>query len=138
MGKVEKVVVDTNIFISAFGWGGKPLKIIELLEKGDLRNCTSEDIIRELFASVSYPKLGFPLVIQTEILEFALAYSDIYEINEFVEIVSDPEDNKFIECALASGAEFIITGDKSLLSIKKYKNIIIVTPEEFLREKTFK
>ncbi|MBM4141796.1 MAG: putative toxin-antitoxin system toxin component, PIN family [Nitrospira sp.] len=137
MGKAEKVVIDTNVFISAFGWGGNPLRIIELLERGVLRNCTSEDIARELFIAVSYPKLGFSQVLQTEILEFVLAYSDIHEINKLVEIVSDPEDNKFIECALASGAEFIITGDKSLLSMKRYKNIRIVTPEEFLRERKF-
>ena len=135
MGKVEKVVVDTNIFISAFGWGGNPLKIIELFEKGELRNCTSEDIIRELFLAVSYSKLGFPQVIQTEILEFVLAYSDIYEPREHVAISPDPEDNKFIECALSANAKFIITGDKGLLSIKQFRGIKIVTPECYLEGK---
>lgn len=74
MGKSEKVVIDTNIFISAFGWGGKPLNIIKLLEAGEIRNCISEETI----------------------------------------------------------AEFIITGDKGLLSVKRYKNIKIITPEDFL------
>jgi putative PIN family toxin of toxin-antitoxin system len=110
VGKAEKVVVDTNVFISAFGWGGNPLKIIELLERGDLRNCASEDIIREIFSAVSYPKLGFPQVIQTEILEFVLSYSDIYEPKVHITVASDPKDNKFIECALAANAKFIITG----------------------------
>ena len=138
MGKVEKVVVDTNIFISAFGWGGQPLKIIELLEKGELRNCTSEDIIRELFSSVSYSKLGFPQVIQTEILEFVLAYSDIYDPKEHISISPDPEDNKFIECALSAKAKFIITGDKGLLSIKQFRGVKIITPEDFLKSNEFR
>ena len=133
MGKVEKVVVDTNIFISAFGWGGNPLKVIELLEKGELRNCTSEDIIRELFLAVSYSKLGFPQVIQTEILEFVLAYSDIYDPIEHVVISPDPKDNKFIECALSANAKFIITGDKSFLSLRDFKNVRIIKPEDFLK-----
>ena len=135
MGKTEKVVVDTNIFISAFGWGGNPLRIIELIEDGEIKNCTSEDIIRELFSAVSYPKLGFPQIVQTEILEFVLAYSDFYEHKENITIASDPRDNKFIECALAANAVFIITGDKGLLSVKKCKGIKIISPEDFLRGK---
>ena len=106
-----------------------------MLERGVLRNCTSEDIVRELFAAVSYPKLGFPQVIQTEILEFVLAYSDIYEIKEHVRISPDPKDNKFIECALATDAKFIITGDKGLLSVKQHRGIKILTPEDFLKNK---
>jgi len=137
VGKVEKVVVDTNIFISAFGWGGQPLKIIELLEKGKLRNCTSEDIIRELFSAISYSKLGFPQIIQTEILEFVLAYSDIYDPKERIGISPDPEDNKFIECALSAKAKFIITGDKGLLSIKQFRGVKIITPEDFLKSNEF-
>ena len=103
-----------------------------------LRNCASEDIIKELFIAVSYPKIGFPQIVQTEILEFVLAYSDIYEAKERISISPDPKDNKFIECALAAEARFIITGDKKLLSLNKYKGVRIITPEDFLREKTYK
>lgn len=45
MGKGEKVVIDTNVFVSAFGWGGTLLKVIELLEKGEITNCVSEEIL---------------------------------------------------------------------------------------------
>ncbi len=47
-------------------------------------------------------------------------------------VASDPEDNKLIECALTPNAEFIITGDKVLLSIKQFRGIKINTPEDFL------
>lgn len=135
MGKGEKVVIDTNIFISAFGWGGKPLKIIGLLEKGVIRNCISSEILAELSRSVSYPKLEFPQEIQTNILEFVLAYSDIYAYKKYLKVTNDPGDNKFIECALSANAKFVITGDKSLLSVKKYKDIEIITPEDFIKER---
>lgn len=133
MGKDEKVVIDTNIFISAFGWGGRPLKIIELLENGEIRNCVSEETFNELFEALTYPKLGFPIKLQTEILELVLAYSDFYSPKENLELTPDPEDNKFIECALSANASFIITGDKGLLSIKQFRNIKIVTPDDFLK-----
>jgi putative PIN family toxin of toxin-antitoxin system len=74
MGKIQKVVVDTNVIISAFGWGGKPLQIMELLERGALRNCVSEHTLKELIATLAYPKLGFSHATQTNILEFVLAY----------------------------------------------------------------
>lgn len=133
MGKGEKVVIDTNVFISAFGWGGKPFRVIELLEKGEIKNCVSEKIIQELVVAVSYPKLDFPNKTQSDILEFVLAYSDIYEPKEHIKITSDPKDNKFVECALSANAKFIITGDKVFLSLKQFRGVKTITPEDFLK-----
>lgn len=134
MGKKTKVVIDVNVFISAFGWNGKPLQIMELLEKGKLRNCISEEILRELSIAISYPELSLTKEIQAKILEFALIHSDFYEPTESAGIARDPDDNKFIDCALSAKAKFIITGDEDLLSIKQYKHIKFVSPAEFLRD----
>ncbi|PIQ93252.1 MAG: putative toxin-antitoxin system toxin component, PIN family [Nitrospirae bacterium CG_4_10_14_0_8_um_filter_41_23] len=133
MGKNEKVIIDTNIFISAFGWGGRPLEVVELLEKEEIRNCISEGIFNELFVTLLYPKLSFPIKFQTEILEFVLAHSDFYTPKENLKLAPDPKDNKFIECALTANAKFIITGDKSFLSLKQFRGIKITTPEDFLK-----
>jgi putative PIN family toxin of toxin-antitoxin system len=134
----KKVVIDTNVFISAFGWGGKPLRVIELLEKGEIRNCISEEILIELCSALAYPKINFHQKLQSDILEFVLAHSDIYEIKEHLNITPDPKDNKFIECAFSAKAKFIITGDKSFLWIKQFKGIKIITPEEFLKSNEFR
>lgn len=136
MGKGEKVVIDTNIFISAFGWGGRPLEVIELLERGKIRNCVSEKIFNEFFAALSYPKLNFSIKLQTDILEFVLAHSDFYVPEENIKLTYDPKDNKFIECALSAKANLIITGDKSLLSLKQFRGVKIVMPDEFLKTRT--
>jgi putative PIN family toxin of toxin-antitoxin system len=133
VGKRQKVVIDTNIFISAFGWGRKPYKIMELLEKGRFRNCLSEEILAELIKSLAYPKLQFSSTVQINIIEFILAYSDIYEVKERLNITYDPDDNKFIECALSAKAKVIITGDKSLLSLQEVMGIRIIRPEDFLQ-----
>lgn len=132
MGKGEKVVIDTNVFVSAFGWGGTPLKVIELLENGEIINCISEEILAELCSTLSYPKLDFPRKLQSDILEFVLAYSEINEPNKHVSVASDPKDNKFIDCALKARAKFLITGDKRLQAIKQFQHIGIITPEDFM------
>lgn len=77
----------------------------------------------------------FNSIFLTEILEFVLAYSDFYTPEENIKLAPDPKDNKFIECALEAHAKFIITGDKSFLSLKQVKSIRIVTPEDFLKIK---
>ncbi len=132
MGEGQKVVIDTNVFISAFGWGGKPYKIMELLEKRVIRNCISEEILSELIKSLAYPKLQFSQQLQSSIVEFVLAYSDIYEPNEKLTLAPDADDNKFIECAIEANAGVIITGDRSFLSLKQVKGIEIMSPEKFL------
>jgi len=101
MGTGQKVVIDTNVFISAFGWGGKPLEVIELLEKGEIRNGVSEETLNELIIAISYPKLAFSRKTQSDILKFVLAYSDMYEPQEHL---------------AAAHAKVIITGDKGLLN----------------------
>ena len=132
MGKIQKVVIDTNVTISAFGWGGKPLQIIELLEQGVIRNCVSEQTLKELIAALAYPKLAFSHVTQTSILEFVLAYSDVYDPAERIYAAPDPDDDKFIECAAAANAKIIITGDKRFLSLKRHGGVRVLSPENFL------
>lgn len=133
MGKIQKVVTDTNVIISAFGWGGKPLQILELLERRAIRNCVSEHTLKELIAALAYPKLAFSHATQTSILEFVLAYSDVYEPVERIFAAPDPDDNKFIECSTAANARIIITGDKRFLSLKRHGSIRIHSPESFLQ-----
>jgi putative PIN family toxin of toxin-antitoxin system len=135
VGEGEKVVIDVNVFISAFGWGGTPFKVIELLEKGKIRNCISEEILTELCNTVAYPKLDFPPPLQADIIEFALAYSDIFVIKKHIAVAPDPDDNKFIECAVAADAKYVVTGDKDFLSIRQYKSTRIVTPDAFLHKR---
>lgn len=64
-----------------------------------------------------------------------LRVSELVNPKEKLHVVKeDPEDNKFLEAVEASGADFIVTGDKHLLNMKKYRNTEIVTPTMFLKE----
>src|SRR4030042_4183576 len=133
MGSVKKVVLDTNIFVSGFGWNGKPEEVLKLIKDRQIINYSSTEIFEEIRRVVSFPKLKFPESLQIKILEFVLFYSEFVEPQKRVFVITeDPDDNKFLECATEARAEYIISGDIHLLSIRKYKTVKIVSASEFL------
>lgn len=133
MGKKAKVVIDTNIIISAFGWDANPEGILKLAVSNKIINFTCFEMLDELRRVVSYPKINFSEELQAEIIETVFSISSLIEINEPLNvIIDDPDDNKILECAVSADVDFIISGDKHLLGLKKYLNIEILTPESFL------
>jgi hypothetical protein len=128
-----KIVIDTNVFVSSF-FGGNPREIIDLWKEWQLTLCISGDILEEYIDVLS--RLG--MKDEEELRELLSLFSQGINIlftaqTPKVNIVhEDPEDNKFIECAIALNAKTIITGDNHLLSLKKFQGIEILTPKEFL------
>lgn len=127
----QRVVIDTNVIISALLFGGNSKKIIEKLIRKDFIAFISPQLISELIEILSQ-KFNFSQEmikkIQVQILYlFHLVYP-----SKTVDVVRDRDDNRVIEVALESGSLVIITGDKDLLILKKYKNILIVSPKDFL------
>lgn len=133
MGKKTKVVIDTNVLISAFGWHGKPEDIVKLATAGRVKNFISLEMLAELRNVVAYPKLNFSGTLQAEIIETVFSISSITTVNESVNVIAvDPPDNRVIECAVSADVDFIISGDKHLLNLKNFRGIEIFSPEEFL------
>ena len=127
-----KVVVDTNILISATIIQGKQFEILKLAKLGKINLITSPNILKEFEEVISREKFGFSKE------QVSLAIKQILEIAEIIIsqhkidfIKSDPDDNIVLECALESNADIIISGDAHLLDLKKYKNIQIVNTTEF-------
>lgn len=82
---------------------------------------------------MAYPKLKFPPSLQVKILELVFCWSTFVPAVEPVAVVAaDPDDDKFIACALAAGASHIISGDPHLLAVASYQGILILTPAQFL------
>ena len=133
MGTITKVVLDTNIFISGFGWNGKPEEILKIIKDRQITNYASAEILEEIRRVISYPKLRFPEPLQIKILEFVLFYSEFVEPQKRIfTVTEDPNDNKFLECAIEAQAEYIISGDPHLLNMKKFKTVKILPANEFL------
>ena len=133
MGQIKKVVIDINILVSAFGWGGIPRELLDLVEKCSIKNYISPELLAELKRVIAYPKLKFSERLQSRIIEFILIYSEVVEPKVNLSVIkNDSDDNRVIECALESKAEFIISGDAHLLSFKEYQGVRIVTATEFI------
>jgi putative PIN family toxin of toxin-antitoxin system len=131
---MNRVVIDTNVFISSF-FGGVPREVITLWKDGEIIICLSQAIIEE-YIEVLY-RLGIEdNEIKKLIKLFAEGYSSIFTLHTpNISIVKDdPDDNKFIECAVELNSKIIISGDKHLLKIKKYIDIRILSPREFIDE----
>ena len=127
-----KVVVDTNVFISSF-WGGKPREIIDLWSSGEIILCLSDDILKEYLEVMIRLKLSV-----VKIDKFISLFREKHFIeainptHHFEIIKDDPDDNMFLDCAVAIEADFIISGDKHLLNLKSFKDIKIVSPADFV------
>jgi len=130
---VIKVVFDTNVFVSSF-FGGNPRKVVNLWKTGEVTLCLSRPIIDEYIEVLR--RLG--LQDEKELGEllglFARGFHVVFtaKTHELHVVDDDPDDNKFIECAVALKAEYIITGDKALTSIQNYMGIKIVSPKDFI------
>jgi len=128
-----RIVVDTNVFVSSF-FGGNPRRIVDLWKSGQVTLCLSKPIIDEYVEVLS----RFGLKNERELDEllglFARGFHVLFSAKtpELHVVVEDPDDNKFIECAVALKAGFVISGDKALRAIQDYMGIKIVTPKEFL------
>ena len=137
--KVKRVVVDSNVVVSALLFGGIAGKLIPLWKGRHIQPLCSKDIIDEYVRVLAYPK--FKLA-ESEI-EFLISR----EIVRWFEIVTvppgkpfvtaDPSDDKFIWCALEGRADAIISGDEHLLNLAD-SPIPILTPSQFLREHEMK
>ena len=129
-----KVVIDTNIFVSSF-FGGNPRRIIDLWKTEKITLCLSKEILDEyievlqriglqdedeLGELLSLFKRGFNMLFTTKTPKVKV-------------VKNDPDDDKFIECAMALKAEVIVTGDKAIEAVGEYMGIKILTPQRFLK-----
>jgi len=131
-----KVVLDTNIVVSAaICEDGNPAKVFEMLLLEEITNHTTEQIIDEIKKVMARPKITKRL----SMVEVGFIVSNFERFSQKIktkevinEVKDDPDDNKFIECAVAASADYIITGDEHLLKIEEFRGIRIVSCTEFL------
>lgn len=128
-----KIVVDTNVFISAFVFGGKPLEIIQLFLKDKVELYISPFIINEL-ARILEEKFSWEEDRIKKILEILeLKAIKVYPKTKVSLIKEKKDDNRILECALEGKVDYIISGDrKHILPLKEFKGIKIVSVGEFL------
>ncbi|MGD0140951.1 MAG: putative toxin-antitoxin system toxin component, PIN family [Tepidisphaeraceae bacterium] len=127
------VVFDTNVLLSAIGWGGKPNRCLEAARSGVVEGVTCLPLLEELEEKLK-TLLRFSPAEVTDQLADLLGFLTLMPISGALRgATSDPGDDKVLECADTARATHIITGDRRhLLPMKNYKGIQIVTAAAFL------
>ena len=126
------VVLDTNILFSATGWRGNPFQCVEQVRAGKIEAVTCIELLEELAEKLEL-KLGFSSEQSAETLADYLSFLRVVNIpNTLIAVPRDPDDNAVLECAIEGKAGFIVSGDKDLLELKKFRGIEIVRASEFL------
>ena len=127
-----KVVFDTNIYISAFVIpGGNAERAYLHAIEGDFNLCTSIAILTELARKLD-EKFGWEKHRIEQVITAIGNLATIFKPSLRLKVVSDDPDNRVLECALESGAELIVTGDKHLLKLIKYQHVEIIRLSTFL------
>ncbi len=128
-----KVVLDTNTYISAILFGGKPEKIRKLSKEGKIELLVSEAIIAEV-AEILRKKFNWESWQISQMIDEIRETATLVIPNQTLSIIKkDEDDNRILECAVEGKAHYIISGDKRhLLPLKEYQGINILSPAEFL------
>jgi putative PIN family toxin of toxin-antitoxin system len=128
-----KIVLDSNIFVSSFFWKGNPRRIFDRVTNGLDELYITDEILKEIAAVMSRKKFDTKINDIKDYIKIIESYSiKLFPQNKIKEGSRDKDDNKILECGFEGNADFIITGDYDLLVLKKYNNIKIVKPKEYL------
>lgn len=132
-----KIVLDTNVLISATFWYGDSFKIINELEKENFISISSEEILDEYLRILNSREIiektnDKNLVFKQSVDKIRSLSKIVFPKEKINFIEEDSDDNKFIEVAVEGKCDFIISQDKHLINKKNYMNIKIITPKEFL------
>jgi hypothetical protein len=127
-----KVVVDTNIFVSSF-FGGNPKKIIDLWKNGKITLCLSNAILDEYIDVLHRIGLGDEGELEELLSLFSRGFNILFTTKtpKLRLIINDPDDDKFIECAVALKADAIVSGDREVLELMEYTGIKILSARKF-------
>ncbi len=128
-----RAVLDTNVFISGIFFSGPPYKVLRAWQDKKIRLVASPPILEEYQRVAETLSAHYPGVEIQPIIDLLIAHADLV-VPERLKgpVCEDPHDDKFIECAIAGKAEFIISGDKHLLKVSGYRGIEIISPRQFM------
>lgn len=129
-----RVVLDTNVYISAYGFGGKPTEVLRAAITDEYTLLTSPAVLTEV-ADKLYSVLGFDDEHVRAVIMQLSRIAEVVRPEARLTVVSDDPDNRILECATEGAADVIVSGDHHLLDIGAYHGIRILRPTVFLAER---
>jgi putative PIN family toxin of toxin-antitoxin system len=132
---IGKAVFDTNILVSALLFKSELAGIVDLWKKGRIIPILSKETFAEFKAVLEYPKFSLTRQeIKVIIEEAVLPYFEVIEVTDNIKgICRDFDDDKFIACAVSASADFIVSGDKDLLDMGKFRSVKIISASVLLK-----
>jgi len=130
---LARVVLDTNLFVAAY-WSPRSAsaRILRACEEDQLELLVSPAVRRELFRILRNARTDSAHQQRAaELLEWA---EEVHPTRKLHLVVEDPEDDKFLECALDGHADYVITSDGHLLRLGSVDGVCIVKPTAFVRD----
>jgi putative PIN family toxin of toxin-antitoxin system len=131
---VIRAVLDTNVLISALLFSGVPARLVPAWQASRFHPVLSSPILDEYLRTLAYPKFHLTAeeiraLVEEEILPF---FETVRLKAPPFKTVRDPDDAKFVECALAASVPWIVSGDSDLLDLGRVESVRIITVRAFL------
>ena len=130
-----RIVLDTNVLVSALLFGGRSLAwLVEAWKVGRTVPLASAQTAMELFRVLGYPKFRLSQSERENLLEEYLPWCEVVVVDRPVDVPEgrDPDDRIFLELAVSAGADALVTGDDDLLALAPRLNVPVLTPAAFL------
>jgi putative PIN family toxin of toxin-antitoxin system len=126
-----RVILDTNVILSAIFFGGIPGRILEAYRDGEITLVLSPEILEEYRETAARLAKKFDVEYEA-LLEWIAIHSEMEQPAQLLSpVCADPDDDKFIACALVSDAKIICSGDRHLLEVNGYQGIEVIKPRVF-------
>ena len=126
-----RIVVDTNVIISGLFFGGNPSKVLMAIVDSKVNALATKEIINEYINVIERMMANKTKSFELATLDTLFTSFELIDRKTVLELSRDPDDNKFIECAIDGNAMYIVSGDNDLLVLKQYNDIKIITVNDF-------
>jgi putative PIN family toxin of toxin-antitoxin system len=127
-----KVIIDTNILVSAAIRDREPETIIQfIVDNPEFEWIVSSEIMTEYKEVLQRRKLKLTEEIQKEWIELLKSVTTVTEVDIEVDFPRDRKDAKFLACALSASANFLITGDRDFEEVPQLENTKILSVKDF-------
>ena len=130
-----RVVLDTNVVLSGIFFSGPPYEILDAWRHGRLDLVISLEVLSEYTRAAFELQAEFPGIDPHPVLSLIAIHSRLIQPARLPrQICDDPDDDKFLACALGGGARIVVSGDKALQRCSGYESISVLAPRRFVSE----
>jgi len=128
-----RLILDTNVFVSGVFFAGPPLRILDAWRDGRIELLASPEILEEYAEVGDRLRARYPGVDLTPVLAMVVRKATLVHAPPLgKQVCADPDDDKFLACALAGRCRRILSGDKHLLEVSGFRRIKVLRPREFV------